>query len=145
MVYIFMKLALKDFNNGRIIFSIGTFDFKPFYLLCFIVLVICYLAVTIAASLLSINRVKVDTNTNTLTFIGLFSTKTIVSSDIKEYFETTHRNSFKSFHGLLLKLNDNRRIQIAGQNVGALSDLKDYLNNKRIICGGQTRMKFPFN
>ena len=64
---------------------------------------------------------------------------------IKEYVDTVHQNGFKSWQGLLIKTSDNKLIQVAGQNIKSLSDLKDYLNGKNIFCTGQKKMKFPFN
>jgi hypothetical protein len=145
MIYIFMTLGLRESNNGPVIFSIGTFDFKPLYLLFFIVAVICYLAVTIAASLLSINKVQVDTSINSITFVGLFTKKTIATVDISEYYQTVHSNAFKVWYGLLIKTSDNKTIQVAGQNIKSLSGFKDYLNDRKIFYAGQKKMKFPFN
>jgi hypothetical protein len=145
LIYVFITLGLKESNNGHIAFKIGTFSFKSAYILYFLVAIICFLIVTIAASLLSINKVQVDTSIDSITFIGPFTKKTIATKDISEYYETVHKNSFKVWYGLLVKTSDNKTIHVAGQNIKSLSDLKDYLNDKKIFCSGQKNMKFPFN
>ncbi len=100
---------------------------------------------TIINSLLSINKVQVDTTINSITFIKLFGKLTIATIDISEYSETVHNNGLKSWIGLLIKTNDNKTIQVAGQNIKFLSDLKDYLNDRKVFYAGQKKMKFPFN
>ncbi|HEY1872416.1 MAG TPA: hypothetical protein VGG71_15235, partial [Chitinophagaceae bacterium] len=114
------------------------------YIMYFLIAIIGFLAFTIIASLLSINKIHVDTSINTITFVGLLRKKTIATNDIHEYFETVHRNAFKSFYGLLLKQKDNGTIQVTGQNIKSLSDLRDYLDTRKIKYSGQTKMKFPF-
>ena len=111
----------------------------------FFIVIIGFLALTIISSLLSINKVFLDTTNSTITFIRLFSKQIISTIDIEEYFDTVHQNAFKSWQGLLIKTSRNKYIQVAGQNVKSLSDLKDYLSNQKIFCAGQKKMKFPFN
>ena len=110
-----------------------------------LIAVIGFLALTILSSLLTINKIVIDMVGNTITFIRLFSKQTIATVDIKEYFDTVHRNPFKSWQGLVIKTSDNKSIQVAGQNIKSLSDLKDYLNHQKIFCAGQKNMYFPFN
>jgi hypothetical protein len=145
LIYVILTLGLNESDNGHVIFRIGKFSFKTAYILYFLVAVMCFLIVTIAASLLSISKVQVDTSINSIIFLGLFTKKTIATVDITEYFETVHRNGFKVWYGLLIKTSDNKTIQLAGQNIKSLSDLKDYLNDRKIFCAGQRKMKFPFN
>lgn len=147
MGYLFINFGLKEPNNGHVIFKITAihFEFKAAYIMYLLILIIGFLALTILSSLLTINKVLVDTTNNTITFIGLFSKQTIATIDIKEYFDTVHQNAFKSWKGLLIKTSDNKSVQVAGQNINSLSDLKDYLNDKKIFCAGQKKMKFPFN
>jgi hypothetical protein len=145
--YLFINFGLKEPNNGHVIFKISAihFEFKAIHLMYFLITTIGFLALTIISSLLSINKIQVDTISDTITFTGLLNKRTIKTNDISEYFETIHRNRFKVFYGLLLKLKDNKTIQVSGQNIKLLPDLKDYLNNKKISCVGQKKMKFPFN
>jgi hypothetical protein len=145
--YLFINFGLKEPNNGHVIFRITAihFEFKTVYLIYFLIVIIGFLALTIIDSLLSINKVQIDTTLDSITFVRLFSKQTIAIADINEYFETFHKNAFKGWYGLLIKTNDNRTIQVAGQNIKSLSDLKDYLNDKKIFYAGQKKMKFPFN
>jgi len=145
--YLFINFGLKEPNNGHVIFKITAihFEFKVVYIMYLLIAIIGFLALTILSSLLTVNKVVVDMTSNTMTFIRLFSKQTIAAIDIKEYFDTVHRNAFKSWQGLLIKTSDNKSIQVAGQNIKSISDLKDYLNDKKISCAGQKKMKFPFN
>jgi hypothetical protein len=145
--YLFINFGLKEPNNGHVIFKITAihFEFKAAYIMYLLIIIIGFLALIILTSVLSINKVLVDTTNNTITFVALFSKQTIATIDIKEYFDTVHRNAFKSWQGLLIRTRDNKSIQVAGQNIKSLSDLKDYLNGKKIFCAGQKKMKFPFN
>ena len=145
--YLFINFGLKEANNDHVIFKITSlhFEFKAVYIMYFLIATIGFLALTILSSLLSVNKVVVDTTSDLITFSGLFSKQTIAAVDIKEYFDTVHQNAYKSWQGLLIKTNDNKSIQVAGQNVKLLSDLKGYLRDKQIFCAGQKKMKFPFN
>ena len=145
--YLFINFGLKEPNNGHVVFRITAihFEFKAIYLMYFLILTIGFLALTIIDSLLSINKVQVDTTLDSITFVRLFGKQTIATADIDEYFETLHKNAFKGWTGLLIKTKDNKTIQVAGQNIKSLSDLKDYLSERKIFCAGQKKMKFPFN
>jgi len=145
--YLFINFGLKEPNNGSVIFKISAinFEFKIIHIVYFLITITGFLTFTIIVSLLSFNRIQIDTTSGTITFTGLVSRKIISIRDISEYFETTHRNRFKMFRGLLLKLRDKKTIQVAGQNIESLSDLKNYLDERGINCVGQKKMKFPFN
>jgi hypothetical protein len=145
--YLFITFGLKEANSGHIIFKISAinFEFKVVYIMYFLIATIGFLALTIIVSLLSINKIQIDTFSNTITFIGLLTKKTITVNDINEYQETSHRNRFKIFYGLLIKLKDNTTIQVTGQNIKSLPVFKEYLNDNKINCVGQRKMKFPFN
>jgi hypothetical protein len=147
LAYLFINFGLKEPKMDNVVFQITAihFEFKAIYVMYFLIIIICFLALTIIDSLLSINKVQVDTTLDSITFIRLFSKQTIATTDINEYFETVHRNAFKSWTGLLIKTNNNKTIQVAGQNVKSLSDLKDYLNERKIFYAGQKKMNFPFN
>ena len=147
MEYLFINFGLKEPNNGDVIFRISAihFEFKVVYILYFLITIIGYLGLTIIGSLLSFNKVQVDTANGSITFVGLFNKRTISTIDITEYFETIHRNAFKVWYGLLIKTNDNKTTQVAGQNIKSLSDLKNYLDDRKISNAGQKKMKFPFN
>ena len=145
--YIFVNFGLKDPHSGHVIFQITAihFVFKVIYIMYLLIAIIGFLTLTIISSLLAINKVQVDTIRNTITFIGPFSKQTIATIHIKEYFETVHINTFKTWLGLLIKTGDNKSIQVAGQNIKSLSDLKNYLNANNIFYAGQKKMRFPFN
>jgi hypothetical protein len=147
MEYLFINFRLKEPTNGHVIFRIPAihFEFKAIYIIYFLIAIIGYLALTIIGSLLSFNKVHVDPANSSITFVGLFSKRTIATVNITEYFETIHRNAFKVWYGLLIKTNDNRTTQVAGQNIKSLSDLKDFLDDRKIPKAGQKKMKFPFN
>jgi hypothetical protein len=147
LAYLFINFGLKEPNTGHVIFQIKALHFhlKVIHFLYFLIAVIGFLALIIVASLLSINKVQIDTTADTIIFSGLLTKRTVAINDISEYFETVHRNRFKVFYGLLLKINGDRTIQVAGQNVKSLSHLKDYLNDRKINCVGQKKMRFPFN
>ena len=53
-------------------------------------------------------------------------------------------NSYKTFHGLLINLKNDKTLQVAGQNIRCLSDLRDYFNDKKIFYAGQQKMTVPF-
>ncbi len=145
--YLFINFGLKDPNNGQVVFRITVihFEFKAVYVMYILIVIIIFLALTIIDSLLSINKVQIDTTLDSITFVRLFGKQTIATADINEYFETLHKNAFKGWVGLLIKTNNNKPIQVAGQNVKSLSDLKNYLNNRKIFYAGQKKMRFPFN
>ncbi|MEO6455375.1 MAG: hypothetical protein ABIN97_14945 [Ginsengibacter sp.] len=147
MGYLFINFGLKEPNNGKVIFKITAlhFEFKAVYIMYFLIGTIGFLALTILSSLLTVNKVVVDTTSDVITFTGLFGKQTIATVDISEYFETVHTNTFKSWTGLLIKTNDNKTIQVAGQNIKSISDLKDYLDERKIFYAGRKKMKFPFN
>jgi len=145
--YLLINFGLKEPNNGHVVFRITAihFEFKAIYFIYFLIVTIGFLALTIIDSLLSINKVQVDTTLNSITFVRLLGKQTIATADINEYFEIVHKNAFKGWTGLLIKTNDNKTIQVAGQNIKSLSDLKDYLTERKIFYAGQKKMKFPFN
>lgn len=132
--YGFINFELRDPNIGDSI-----------YLMYFLILLIGYLSLIIIVSLLSINKVQIDTTANSITFVSLFSKKTIATVDIDQYLDAIHSNPFKTFYGLLIKTNNNKTIQVAGQNIKSLSELKNYLNERKISYAGQKKMRFPFN
>jgi hypothetical protein len=147
MEYLFINLGLKEPNNGHVIFRISAihFEFKAIYIIYFLITIIGCLVLTIIGSLLSFNKVQIDKANGSITFVKLFNKRTIATVDITEYFETIHRNAFREWYGLLIKTNDNRTTQVAGQNIKSLSDLKEYLDVSKISNAGQKKMKFPFN
>ncbi|AMR28969.1 hypothetical protein A0257_18935 [Hymenobacter psoromatis] len=98
----------------------------------------------ILSQLLAINKVLINTNDDTITFIDFFNKQTIYSSDIRQYFDTVYQNGFKSWHGLLIETNDNQTIQVVEQNVKLVLELKDYLIKKGIFCAGKKKREFPF-
>ena len=63
--------------------------------------------------------------------------------------ENCDRQLFESecmhFVGLLLKLCDGKKIQVVEQNVQRVSDLKNYLRERKVPQGVGQKMKFPFN
>lgn len=104
-----------------------------------------FLEVIFVLSLLAINNVEIDTDNNIITFNSLFNSKIYPITAITNYNETFKRNAIKEFYGILVSLNDGTEIQIAGQNVNGISELKSYLNEKGIPGGEQQKMRFPFN
>ena len=132
--YLLINFGLKQSSNGNII-----------YLLYFILIILSYLAFTIIYSLLCINEVQINTNNDSITFVGLISKQTILCVDISEYFETYHKNPFKQWNGILIKTFDNKTIQVTGQNIKLLSNFKKYLDERKIFNSGQKKMKYPFN
>jgi len=146
LIYLFINFGLKEPNNKHVIFKIPLlhFEFKVFYVLYFIIATVLFLAVTIVVSLLSIKKVEVNTFQDSITFTSLLKKETIAINNIADYFETNKGNGYKVFYGLLLRLKDARTIQLAGQNINCLTDLKQYLDEKNITCLGQRKMKFPF-
>ena len=147
LFYLFLIFGLKDPKGERIVFAITLlhFQFKVKYIMYFLLCTVAYLAVTLAPSLLSVNKVQVDTVGDTITLNSLFTSKTFATADIAEYSQTVHRNTVKVFHGLLLKFRDGKKIQVVGQNVKRVSDLKDYLSERKVPQGVGQKMKFPFN
>jgi len=145
--YLFLNFGLNDPGVQKVIFRIQLihFEFKGLYLMYLLIAAVGFLAVTIAVSLLSINKVQIDTSTGRLTFSSILAKETVNTSEIKEYFETIKTNPYKTFRGLLLNVKGNKPIQVAGQNVKSLSDLKDYLADRNVHFGGTRKMKFPFN
>jgi hypothetical protein len=111
----------------------------------FLLFMIAYLSVTLVLSLSGINKVHIDTNSDIIKLKSLFTSKTIAVADISEYSMTVHRNRAKVFSGLLIKLCDGKKIQVVGQNVHRVSDLKDYLSERKVPQGIGQKMKFPFN
>jgi hypothetical protein len=146
LIYIFTNIGLKDHNMAHIIFKIPPlhFKFKVLYIMYFLIAVVIFLAVTIATSLLNINRVEVDMSTGNIRLFSPFKQKTIQINEVTNYFETIHKNAYKEWHGLLIKLKDDTTIQLTGQNINRIGDFKKYLTQKDIVCVGRTRMKFPF-
>ena len=107
--------------------------------------IIIFLAVTIISSLLAVNKILIDSPSNTISFFGLFFKIKIRFDDINEYAETVHKIRNKIFYGVLIKLKDGRKIHSAGQNVKSLPLLKEYLSANKIKYTGQRKMRFPFN
>jgi hypothetical protein len=145
--YILVKFGLKDPKGEQTVFQITAIhlEFKVINLLYLLIAIMGFLSFTIVSSLLSINKIRVDTSGNTITFVGPFNRQTIATIDIKEYFETVHTNAFKSWHGLLIKTCDNKTIQVAGQNIKSVLELKNYLDDRNIFYAGIRKMSFPFN
>lgn len=145
--YLFFNLGLKVPGIEKAMFRINAIhlEFKLIYFMYCLILMVFFFALTIVSSLLAINKIEVDTNTDSITFIRLFSKQALSTSDISKYFDTVHKNNFRSWTGILIKTNDNKTIQVTGQNIKSLSDLKNYLSERKIFCGGQRKMIFPFN
>jgi hypothetical protein len=87
----------------------------------------------------------VEIESSEIVFISIIKSEKLTVHDIKNYFETSHRNGFKEWQGLLVILNSGREIQLAGQNLEAISDFKKYLVEKAIPYLGTKSMKYPFN
>ncbi|HLY68211.1 MAG TPA: hypothetical protein VKR53_00700, partial [Puia sp.] len=83
---------------------------------------------TIIDSLFGIHKILVDTSSDSLTFVGLVSKRTIATVEIVQYFDTIHKNPFKVWYGLQIMTKDKKTIQVVDQNIKSLSYLKDYLN-----------------
>jgi hypothetical protein len=138
---------MNDLNDEHILFSITTlhFKFKRIFILYFQILALLIVFLWVLFSLASIYKVKVDTNLYKITFFSLFIKQTIRVEDISEYKETYKRAKLRNWKGLLIKTNDGKIIQVTDQNIISLSDFKNYLDEKKIYCAGQTKMIFPFN
>ncbi|RTL59326.1 MAG: hypothetical protein EKK37_13600 [Sphingobacteriales bacterium] len=147
IIIMIATFGLKDPYNENILFTIEPihFIFKAAYLLYLFTALISFLMIKVLSTLLSINKILIDTNDDSITFFKPFSKKTIKANEINEYYQTTHRNNLKTWQGLIMKTNDNIEIQVAGQNIKSLIILKDYLDNKKILSSGNKKMKFPFN
>ncbi|WP_205573383.1 hypothetical protein, partial [Flavisolibacter nicotianae] len=147
LFYLFFHFGLSDPKSERVVFTVKAIDFqfRGKYMLYLLLGIVVYLAVLLIVSLLSINRVCVDITDGAITFYGLFTERTIATTDIASYSETVHRNVAKVFYGLLINLNDGKTVQVAEQNVQNVSDLKAYLNETGIPYNGQQKMKYPFN
>jgi hypothetical protein len=94
---------------------------------------------------LSVLKVEVQITTDEITLISIIKRETISIHDIKNYFNTIHVNGFKEWQGIILNLNSDKTIQIAGQNIDGVPDFKKYLVEKEIPCLGTRKMRFPFN
>jgi len=129
--YLVINNGFKEPNNGSAI-----------YLLYFVMISIGFLIFTLTYSLLCINKVQIDTTLESITFIRPFNKQTILTIDISEYFETSHK--FR-WNGLLIITTDNKTIQVVGQNIKSLSIFKNYLDERNIFNAGQKQMKYPFN
>jgi len=140
---------------GYVIFVYGRYDpanekviwwklrvIHIFYAMLWAVL---FLIATIISSFLGIAKVEVDKTSGTINFKGLLFDKSISTSEIDHYFETIHRNQFKTFEGILLILKNNKTIQLAGQNLKSIAELREYLIETGVPASGLRKMKFPFN
>lgn len=147
LFYLFLNFGVKDPKGEHIVFAITLlhFEFRVKYIMYFLVCAVAYLAVLLVVSLLGVNKVQVDTVNDTIKLSSLFTSKTFPTAEISEYSQTIHRNTAKAFFGLLLKFSDGKKIQVVGQNVQRISDLKDYLIERRVPQGIGQKMKFPFN
>jgi hypothetical protein len=132
LLFLIIHYGLKENGNNRII-------------LYFIIAAFVFYLVTVLLTLLAATGVKVETASGEIVFISIIKTEKLTVHDIKNYFETSHRNGFKEWQGLLVILNSGREIHLAGQNLEAISDFKKYLIEKAIPCLGTKRMKYPFN
>ena len=94
---------------------------------------------------LSVLKVEAQTTSGEISLISIIKKETISIHDIKNYFDTIHRNNYKDWQGIILNLNSEKTIQIAGQNVDGVLDFKEYLVEKSIPCLGTRKMNFPFN
>jgi hypothetical protein len=132
LLYLIIHYGLNEHSNERIILC----------LLYFIIAGVLFYLFTVLLSFLGVTGVKVEIASGEIIFISVIKTETVSVYDIKNYFETIHRNRWQ---GLMLILNSGREIQLAGQNLEAVSDFKNYLIEKAIPCLGTKSMKYPFN
>jgi hypothetical protein len=137
----FTNLVFQDPKIGDIIF----WKIKKIHIIYFLILAMAFYIVMVLISIMGIIKVRVDTISDTISLISIFSKKTIRIKEIENYFWTTHKNSIKVFNGILLTLRQGKTIQLTGQNIKSISDFRDFLDDKKVAYAGEKKMKFPFN
>ncbi len=141
IVYLIIHYGFKEPNNNHVLF----WKFKVIHLLYFMIAAMLFYMFMLLLGFLSVIRVEAQIISGEITLISIIKRETISIHDIKNYFDTIHRNGFKDWQGIILYLNSEKIIQIAGQNVDGIPDLKNYLAEKGVPCSGTRKMKFPFN
>ena len=141
MVYLIVKYGFNEPDNNHVLF----WKFKVIHLLYFLIAAILFYMIMLLVGFLSVLKVEVQTTSGEITLISIIKRQTISIHDIKNYFDTIHINGFKEWQGIILNLNSDKTIQVAGQNIDGVPDFKKYLLEKEIPCLGIRKMKFPFN
>ena len=137
----FTNLVFQDPKIGDIIF----WKIKKIHIIYLLILAMSFYIVMVLISIMGIIKVRIDTISDTITLISIFSKKTIRIKEIENYFWTTHKNSIKVFNGILLTLRHGKTIQLTGQNIKSISDFRVFLDDKKVAYAGEKKMKFPFN
>jgi hypothetical protein len=141
MLFLIIHYGFKEPNNDHILF----WKFKVIHLLYFMIAVVLFYMYMQLLGFLSVIKVEAQITSGEITLISIIKRETISIHDIKNYFDTIHRNGFKKWEGIILILHSKKNIQIAGQNILGVPEFKKYLVEKEIPCLGTRNMKFPFN
>jgi hypothetical protein len=147
LIYMFVSIGVKEPDMQDEIFRISVIGlyFKVLYLMYFLITMVVFLAVTIGASLLGVYRIEVDKDDGRIIFTRLLKKTTIQSNQILNYFQTSHRNGIKNWYGAIIQLNDQTKIQLAGQNINNMPAFEKYLATLNVVCAGKGTMRFPFS
>lgn len=141
IVYLIINYGFKEPHNSHVLF----WKFKVIHLLYLMIAAFLFYMFMLLLGFLSVIKVVTQTTSGEITLISIIKRETISIHDIKNYSDTIHRNGYKKWQGIILNLNSEKIIQIAGQNVDGVPDLKKYLIEKAVTCLGVRKMRFPFN
>ena len=141
LLYLIIHYGFKEPNNNHILF----WKIKVIHTLYFMIAVVLIYMYALMLGLLAVLKVEIHLTSGEITFISVIKRETILIHEIKNYFDTVHLNGYKEWQGIILNLNSEKIIQIVGQNINGVSDLKNYLAENAIQCLGTTKMRFPFN
>lgn len=74
----------------------------------------------------------------------LRGSKTVSLNDIRGYSSTLLRTKIKSYQGVLLYLQDDKKIELTEFNLESLDSFREFLNSQKIKCFGNEISWFPF-
>lgn len=127
--------------NHLIINRQGT---KGVILLCFLIILLTCVLLPVLLSLFRISRIYIDKQSQIISFITPFVTQKYSIHNITGFFTTTYRNRKRIFMGIILKLDNNTVIELAGQNLLNVKELNNYLLESGVLYMGEKTSFFPF-
>ena len=127
-------------------FGLPQSNAKQIPILYFLIILMAFLFSGMFISLLGIIKVEIDNLTGEIIYSSFISKKSISKNEISGYY-TTYSNAKhgrKIFYGIVLKLTNNKTIELNEYNLKTITGLQQYLINNKIELLGNKHSYFPF-
>lgn len=133
------------FEGKAPVLTRGIGSMNPIYLVYALSFILVYLSWLLLTSFMAVSSVIIDIVERKIVFCRFTKKEAVAISQIKGFSPTLKDNGLKKFKGLLIYLDDGRKLQVAGKNVLNLERLQAFLEQTKRENFGETRAAFPFN